>query len=60
MRKSKILRAGQIDVFIKELGNCENVTEFSPQAFGVLVESVTVKKNGEIEYSFIDGSVVRV
>ena len=47
-------------MFVKELGNCENVTEFSPQAFGVLVESVIVKKNGEIEFSFIDGDRVKV
>jgi len=36
------------------------ITEFSAQAWGVMVERVTVKREGEIEFSFIDGSRVRV
>ena len=56
----KILRAGRIDAFIKELRKSDAITEFSPQAFGVLVESVTVKKGGEIEFSFIDVSKMSV
>ncbi len=56
----KILRAGRINAFIEELKGLKNITEFSEQAFGVMVESVKVKKNGEIEFSFIDGSKVRI
>ena len=55
----KILRAGRIDAFIEELRDCEAITEFSAQAWGVMVERVTVKRDGEIEFSFIDGSKVR-
>ena len=56
----KILRAGRINAFIEELQNAKAITEFSAQAWGVMVERVTVKRDGEIEYSFIDGSKVRV
>ena len=56
----KILRAGRIDTFIEGLRGCEVVTEFSPQEWDVLVESVSVKQGGEIEFSFIDGSRGRV
>ena len=55
----KILRAGRIDAFIEELQSLNAITEFSPQAWGVMVESVMVKRDGEIEFSFIDGSKVR-
>ena len=56
----KILRAGRIDAFIEELRSRETITEFSPQAWGVLVENVTVKQGGEMEFCFIDGSRVMV
>ena len=55
----KILRAGRIDAFIEELKRLNTITEFSAQAWGVMVERVTVKRGGEIEFSFIDGSMVR-
>ena len=55
----KILRAGRIDVFIEGLRNLNAITEFSPQTWGVMVERVTVKREGEIEFSFIDGSMIR-
>lgn len=56
----KILRAGRIDAFIEEMQNLNAIKEFSPQAWGVMVERVTVKRDGEIDFSFIDGSRVRV
>ncbi len=56
----KILRAGRIDAFIEEMQSAKAITEFSSQAWGVMVERVTVKRDGEIEFSFIDGSKVRV
>ena len=56
----KILRAGRIDAFIEELQSAKAITEFSPQAWGVMVERVTVKQDGVTEFFFIDGSVVRV
>ena len=56
----KILRAGRIDAFIEELQSAKAITEFSQQAWGVMVESVKVRRDGDIEFSFIDGSKVRV
>lgn len=56
----KILRAGRIDAFIEEMQSINTITEFLAQAWGVMVERVTVKREGEIEFSFIDGSKVRV
>ena len=56
----KNLRAGRIDAFIEEMQSFKTITEFSAQAWGVMVERVTVKRDGEIEFSFIDGSKVRV
>ena len=56
----KILRAGRIDAYIEELQSLNTITESSPQAWGVMVERVTVKREGEIEFSFIVGSKVRV
>ena len=56
----KVRRAGRIDAFIEEMQSAKAITEFSAQAWGVMVERVTVKRDGEIEFSFIDGSKVRV
>lgn len=48
----KVRRAGRIDAFIEELQSFKAIKEFSPQAWGVMVERVTVKREGEIEFSF--------
>ena len=52
----KVRRAGRTDAFIEELQSLNAIKEFSPQAWGVMVERVTVKRDGEIEFSFIDGA----
>ena len=56
----KVRRAGRIDAFIEELQSAKAITEFSAQAWGVMVESVKVRRDREIDFSFIDGSMVRV
>ena len=56
----KVFRAGRIDAFIEELQSARAITEFSAQARGVMVESVKVRRDREIDFSFIDGSKVRV
>ena len=50
----KVLRAGRIDAFIEELQSFKAITEFSAQAWGVMVESVKVRRDREIDFSFID------
>jgi len=41
---------------IEEMQSLNAIKEFSAQAWGVMVERVTVKRDGEIEFSFIDGA----
>ena len=42
----KVRRAGRIDAFIEELQSFKTITEFSAQAWGVMVESVKVRRDG--------------